>query len=123
MLKALIRYLYTVFADRFESTKLVVFAPTIAICVKVAKAAHVHRSILNRLSLSELSVQVRLILLEERAEAEALLGARGGGGGGRVVASAMFEYAEFPLALNALTRYLYKVFAERFVLTKLVIFA
>jgi hypothetical protein len=55
--------------------------------------------------LSELSLHVNPIWLEESATAERLLGAVGVTvAGGNVVAVAMFEYAVLPEALKARTR-------------------
>ena len=59
---------------------VVTFAPTVAISVKVIPAS-VERSILNSVSLSELSVQDRSISLDDTTVAIRLLGAAGVGVG------------------------------------------
>ena len=56
---------------------MVTFAPTIAICVNVVPS--VERSTLNPVSLFELSVQDRLIWLDDTAVAVRLVGGRGVG--------------------------------------------
>ena len=52
-------------------------APAVPICAKLVHPLPVQRSTLNPLSLPELSVQDRLIWLEEAAVADRLLGAAG----------------------------------------------
>ena len=66
------------------------------------QADPVHRSILKPVSVVELSVQAKLIWVEELAVATRLAGAAGGAS--RVVALAMLEYAEEPKELVAFTR-------------------
>jgi hypothetical protein len=56
---------------------LVTFAPTVAICVNVLPS--IERSTLNPVSLFELSVQDRLIRLDDTAPAVRFVGARGVG--------------------------------------------
>ena len=58
------------------SKYVVTFAPTVAISLKV-KPASVERSILNLVSLFELSVHERLIWLDDAAVAARFVGAAG----------------------------------------------
>jgi len=70
-------------------------APTCAICAKLVQFRFLQRSILNPLSLLELSVHVRLMRVLDAAAALKPLGAAGNGGGAAdVVALAVFENDE-----------------------------
>jgi hypothetical protein len=69
--------------------KLVTLAPTVAICEKVVQLAPMQRSMLNPVSLLELSIQLRLIWLADTDVAFNPLGATGGKAG--VVAPAILE--------------------------------
>jgi hypothetical protein len=75
--------------------KLALFAPTLAICAKLVQLPPAQRSILNPVSLLELSVHARLIWLPEIAAAVNPLGAAGSKAVG-VVVLATFEYPESP---------------------------
>src|SRR5947209_10228262 len=90
------------------------FPPTVVSKEKLVQPAPTHRSMSKFVSLFELSCHLRSTkewlgcLLG--AVAVRLLGAEGGVSGG-VVASAGLEKAEFPPALNALTRYVQVIVA------------
>jgi predicted alpha/beta-hydrolase family hydrolase len=80
----------------------VTFAPAVAICVH-GPADEPARSILNPVSLLELSDQVRLIWLEDTALATKLLGALGGVDAPGVVTLIAEEVARLPFGATALT--------------------
>ena len=94
-----------VLAAAVVSLKACASAPAVAICAKLTHPSPVHRSMRNSDSLLELSVHVRSTRDWVTAVAPRLVGAAGGDGGAGVVAYAVFEYADGPAALAALTRY------------------
>jgi hypothetical protein len=97
--------LYAVFFATVVSANVVIPAPTCAICAKFVQFGFLQRSILNPLSLFELSLQERLMRVFDTAVALRPLGAAGSGGGGAdVVALAVFENAELPATLKLATR-------------------
>jgi hypothetical protein len=76
-------------AERLVLAYEVTFVPTVAICAH--GIVDVLRSILNPVSLVDVSTQVRLIWLEETVDAERLEGGVGGEEPACVVAEAVFE--------------------------------
>jgi hypothetical protein len=82
-------------------TYIATFAPTVAICVNVVPS--VERSTLNPVSLFELSVQDRLIWLDDTAVAVRFVGERGVGHTPEYELT-LFEYGELPFMLYARTR-------------------
>jgi len=94
-----------VFLDTVVSANVVTSAPTCAIWAKLVQFGFLQRSILNPLSLLELSVHERLMRVVVTATALKPLGAAGrGGGAADVVALAVFENAEVPASLKLATR-------------------
>ena len=81
-------------------------AGTLPISLKFWHSPPWQRSTLKPVSVLELSVHERTMLLEEFAAAVRLEGAEGTGSAARVVAMASFEYSELPSELNARTLYL-----------------
>ena len=100
-LDALTRYHQVVEAARPVFDQDVVLAPVVATRVHGPEAAD-ERSILKLVSFEELSDHSRLIWVWDAGAAEQLAGAAGGRSG--VVALAVFDGAEVPAVLYALTR-------------------